>query len=272
MRHRISILAAGVLTALAFGSSEGEPAAVQMQWKGPATLLAGEGFLAEIEVSNDGETDFVVQTVDVDGDLDRAFALVVTSSTDEVDYGEGTRITIPPLTVPAGGTARVPISGTAFLNGRQGGRVELCDAQGQCFSDRVSSTVQGGPDRAILATWTLPETVVEGETFDVVLTLKNQSGGRDLVKSVGVSTATSEWLKLDASVPPHQGPGSSLGRKVWRYDLKVGAGVDETITFTTVAPRPGPRVASLSVCLASETFCSDQRVEVQVLPAGGAGD
>jgi hypothetical protein len=266
MRHLLSVAALVALGFLAVASSESEPPEVSGTYDGPDTVTAGESFPFALTLDNGSDAPVTVERVLVPGDLVRALGVEVVGAEAE-PYGDGFLASVPAVTVQPGQKGQVvQLRGTPYLSGSQGGTVELCEPGGNCHPAKIRTRVKGGAEHALQADWEVPPTARAGEPFDVRVTLRNVSGGDDLVESLGVKGDTQDAWTLRSSDPPYQGPGEEIGRTVWRYDLKLAPGDSRTVTWTGTLDGTGSQTFTTSLCPASETFCRDEKHTIVLDP------
>lgn len=267
MRHALSGAALVVFLVLAAGSGESEPRPVQGRYDGPDTVLAGDRFSFQLHAENNGESPVTLEYVVVPGDAIRSLGVNVLGAGAVEPYGDGQKVPITPVTVPVGAEVLVAeLDGTAFLAGSPGS-IELCEGNGNCFPVYLPVRARGGAEHPIDVTWSTVPTVSDGVVIEVTATLRNVSGGSDIVESLGVTDTTAKWLVVDGSQPPAQGEADELARKVWRYDLNLGPGAERQVVFRVHPTQVGDHEATFTMCTASETFCRDTKVPLEVIPA-----
>ena len=261
MRHWVSLAAMAGFAGLAWGSGGGATDGVSVSGDAPPSVTVGEPFPCSVEVDNQGDAALIVDHVVVSANGVRALDLRVPGAPAEA-FGDDRRFSITPLTVPAGGTQRIKLEGTPYLSGSQSHRVEVCTPEDRCHTGRVATQVNGGAERAVTIDWSLPARVQAGVPFEISVDLRNESGGPDLVESVGYQRSTGDWLERLSSQPAALSQGDNIGRTTWRHDLALEPGAGARITWTAQVATVGAHDGKLSVCIASEAFCVDEDITV----------
>ena len=98
----------------------------------------------------------------------------------------------------------------------------------------------------------VPSNVTVGNSFNVVLTMKNSANRAIFVDSIDVHDEWADGVRISAVNPPSQGePFHIPGDNSWSYTMQqtIPPKSSLTVTFTSVAMSPGYHSGNIDVCV-----------------------
>jgi hypothetical protein len=261
----MALAAAPVFLAFAVATSAPEPSVV---YQGPASVPVGQAFSFAVEIQNHSPNPFVVSSIDIPARVQQSIAPTVSGA---AAGPAGRTFTIPTLTVPGGGTATIPMNGTAHLdNGRQ--YLFVCDPQHHCTGVRFDVAVPGASARPLVTRWTLPGPVKVGRPSVVRAEVANVSGGPATLETLGWEHHLTELFPIVSSSPPST--GEAWSRRLipsrdpayladgWTYGVPIAPGQTLTVDLTVQPLLRGRETGHFLSCTESEPRCAEQTLTI----------
>ena len=268
-RTLVSIAAMSAFVVLAFGSS-GASSDLSGSVSMPSSLSKDQPATIEVELSNAGEAALDVSTLEIPSDLARSWEITSSSPaiTNEAPTGMSGDIEMTfatPVTVAAGGTAKVSLDVVPRLGGRKSGSLKFRTADSTSAWVSVTSSVPGDDEEPLSWTVSAPSSAAVGETIELTVQLVNQGTRPDELIDVGLNEELYDHFDVVSIDPPPQvDEESALGGRSYTYNETLLPGSQTDVVFTLTATSGGTLDDYVNLCFESELLCKQPGFEIRV--------
>jgi hypothetical protein len=140
-----------------------------------------------------------------------------------------------------------------------------------CFGSVIVGTIwlanKIQPPQGITVQVAQPATILEGDTFDIVITVTDTLGRARTIMDIDFYDPLLKGLQLVSVTPPHQDFDPALGFGTFTMNASVPPNGSTTVTFRFVATTVGEYTADLDVSIDSIFSLDSREHTINIVPA-----